>query len=242
MLIRRLCTDHLPEKNDGCVSSITQLHRMLFFHLSSDQWRQYGKYFWRFSLILQNWTAPSSSRCTWFPWRRRWSISSIVHNRRANIPLVQHRSTFFSQQELFLGKSRQVLFFVVLLWPLIGMQNPSHPISTHILRAETSGISDSWLFKFITNLFGPWEILTQKWELSLFTEIYNSDLNSVLYRATNRLQFPIRVQFWCSLGSILLVVMLLRLLVECTHDRPLHLWIVRILQCFSSWNTVRLQL
>ena len=45
---------------------------MLFFHLLSDQWGQYRKYFWRFSLILQNWTAPSSSRCTCCPWRRRW--------------------------------------------------------------------------------------------------------------------------------------------------------------------------
>ena len=63
-------------------------------------------------------------------------ISSIFHNRRANIPLVQHRSKFFSQWELFLENSRPVLFFVVLLWLLIGMQNLSHPISTHILRAE----------------------------------------------------------------------------------------------------------
>ena len=43
------------------------------------------------------------------------SISSIFHNRRMNIPLVQHRSKFFSQWELFLRKSRQVIFFVVLL-------------------------------------------------------------------------------------------------------------------------------
>ena len=42
------------------------------FHLLSDQWEQYRKYFWRFSLILQNWTAPSSSRCTCCEWRRRY--------------------------------------------------------------------------------------------------------------------------------------------------------------------------
>ena len=53
------------------------------------------------------------------------------------------------------------------------------------------------------------------------------------YRANNKLQFPIRSQFWCSLGSILLVVMLLRPLAECIHDKPLH-EIVRILQCLSS--------
>ena len=37
------------------------------------------------------------------------------------------------------------------------------------------------------------------------------------------------------------VQMYLRLLAKCTHDRPLNLWIVRILQCLLSWSTVRLQ-
>ena len=60
-------------------------------------------------------------------------------------------------------------------------------------------------------------------------------------RASNKLQLPIRAQFWCSLGANLLLPMLLRLLARCTHDRPLNLWIVRILQCLSSWNTVRFQ-
>ena len=33
-------------------------------------------------------------------------------------------------------KSQQVFFFVVLLSPLIGMQNLSHPVVTHVLRAD----------------------------------------------------------------------------------------------------------
>ena len=53
-----------------------------------------------------------------------------------NISVVQYQSKSSSQWKLFLGKSRQVLFFVVLHWPLIGMQNLSHPVLTHILRAE----------------------------------------------------------------------------------------------------------
>ena len=51
-----------------------------------------------------------------------------------------------------------------------------------------------------------------------------------------------RAQSWCSLESNFLVQMYLRLLAKCTHDKPLNLWMVRILQCLSSWNTVRLQL
>ena len=42
-------------------------------------------------------------------------ISSTLHDLRANILLVQHRSKFFHQYVKFLWKSRQVLFFVVLL-------------------------------------------------------------------------------------------------------------------------------
>ena len=60
------------------------------------------------------------------------------------------------------------------------------------------------------------------------------------YRANNWLQLLIRAQFGSSLGSILLVVMLVLLLEECIHDRPLH-GIVRILQCLSPWSTVHTQ-
>ena len=104
---------------------------MLFFHLSSDQWKQYRKKR-RSSLILQNSIAPSSSRCTWFPWRRSW---------------------------------------VVLLRPLIGMLKSLASNFNAYSSTWTSGISCSLLFKFITNLFDPWEILTQDWELSLFRDI-----------------------------------------------------------------------
>ena len=43
---------------------------MLLFHLSSDQWWQYKKCFWRLSSNLQNSIAPSSSQGR-LPWRRR---------------------------------------------------------------------------------------------------------------------------------------------------------------------------
>ena len=64
------------------------------------------------------------------------SLSSKFRTQRENISLVQYQSNSFSQLGLFLVKSQQVLFFVVLLWPVTGLQNPSHPISTHVLRAE----------------------------------------------------------------------------------------------------------
>ena len=78
-------------------------------------------------------------------------LSSIPRIRRENISPVQYQCKFSSQQELFLVKSRQVLFFVVLLLPLNGMQNLSHPVVTHILRADLQEFPVSLFFKFITN-------------------------------------------------------------------------------------------
>ena len=37
-----------------------------------------------------------------------------------------------------------------------------------------SDVSSSLLFKFVTNLFKPWEILTNEWELSLFIKLFSS--------------------------------------------------------------------
>ena len=62
-------------------------------------------------------------------------LSSIPRIRRENISLVQYQSNSFFQWKQFLVKSQQVLFFVVLLLPLLGMQNLSHPVLTHVLRA-----------------------------------------------------------------------------------------------------------
>ena len=63
-------------------------------------------------------------------------LSSIFHNRRKNISLVQCQSNSFFQCERFSVKSQQVLFFVVLLLPSIGMQNLLHSVLTLMLRAD----------------------------------------------------------------------------------------------------------
>ena len=90
-----------------------------------------------FILILQKWTAPSSSRCTWWEWRRRWiTFFETSYAERENVSVVQYQSKSFCLSERFQMKSQQVLFFVVLLLPLIDMQNLSHPVVTHVLRAD----------------------------------------------------------------------------------------------------------
>ena len=61
--------------------------------------------------------------------------SSTLENRRANIFLVQHQLKFSRQYVQFLWMSWQnLVFFVVLLWPLIGLPSHLHSILTHILR------------------------------------------------------------------------------------------------------------
>ena len=146
--------------------------------------------------------------------------------------------TSFPNGYCFWWKNRQVLVIVVLLWHVFGMQNHSYSISTHILWAELleflshcCSIRDHFVRAMrdsdqgVRNVF----VCKQFW----------SQLRT--YSANNRLQLPIRVQFGCFLGFNFLVPMLLHLLAMCTHDRPLYLWIVRILQCLSSRNTVRFQ-
>ena len=94
--------------------------------------------------------------------------------------------------------------------------------------SEVSCSLSSWslLFKFVTNLFKPWEILTHEWEWSLLKD---SILISTLY-------LPYRQQVVTSnTGSNLgvpsdptfLVQIYFHLLARCTHDRPLNLWSVR---------------
>ena len=68
------------------------------FHRSSDQWIDYGNCFWRFSFILQKWTAPSSSRCTCWECRRRW---------------ITFFETSYAERECFPGSiSSQFLWFI----------------------------------------------------------------------------------------------------------------------------------
>ena len=51
--------------------------------------------------------------------------------------------------------NQQFLSFVVLLLPLIGLQNPLSSVVTLVLQAELPGLSVLLLFESITNLFDP---------------------------------------------------------------------------------------
>ena len=79
-------------------------------------------------------------------------LSSKSRIRRQNISLVHYRANSSFEWERFLVKSQQVLSFVVLLLPSLGIQNLLHSVVTHVPRADLQEFL-SLLFKFITNFF-----------------------------------------------------------------------------------------
>ena len=122
------------------------------------------------SLVLQKWTAPSSSRCTCCEWRRRW---------------ITFFETSCSEREYFPGSIS--IQFLLSMWTILSEEPAgfllcgfAFAFDRHAKSFASSfnAYSLSWtpeipislLFKFTTNLFDPWEILTQEWVLSLFTD------------------------------------------------------------------------
>ena len=134
--------------------------------------------------------------------------------------------------------SWQNCVLVVLLWPLIGLQKHVHSFLSHILRTAflrfparcRLGLCFSVCDQFIQAMKN-----SNTRVRIVFVYRFHYIFHSVFYLVGNKLLLPIRVQSQCSLESNLLVQMNLRLLAECTHDRPLH-EIVRILKCLLSWN------
>ena len=119
-----------------------------------------------------------------------------------------------------LWKNLHVLVFVVLLWHLFGMQNPSPPISTRLLRTELLRFlayccSNSWPTSWRHEKVWP------KSENCLSSKTRYSSQHHIC-RANNRLQFPTWVQF-CSLESNLECQWIFHLLAKCFRDMHLIL-------------------
>ena len=100
---------------------------------------------------------------------------------------------------------------------------------------RSSGTSVLLWFESITNLFDPWEILTQDWELSSLRDQILTSIPCLPYRQLVVISNtgPILVCPW-----IHLVVMIRHFLEECIHDKSSQRI---VLQCLLSWNTVQLQ-
>ena len=175
--------------------------------------------------------------------------SSKLRTQWENVSLVQYQSNSCSSK-WFQMKSQQVLFFVILFSPLIGMQNFSHPVVTHVLRADLQELLCRCYSKSITNLFFPWDILIWKWVLSPFRDSnrdfqhgsnFRVSLNpsfwlwwlvtswkSVFTSSSPNLWVPLDPSFRCDAPSSL-----------GRHNLRRNHCIVWDLQCPSSWNTVQ---
>ena len=90
-----------------------------------------------------------------------------------------------------------------------------------------SEVSCSLLFKFVTTMFKPWEILTHEWELCLFTDLILISTPVFTLQATG-----CNFQYGPNLGvpsnPTFSGQMIFHLLAKC----------VRIIQCLLSWSTV----
>ena len=128
--------------------------------------------------------------------------------------------------------------FVVLLWPLIGLQKQVHSFSTQNLRTASQRFpalcrlgpccSSSWPIYSSREKFWPTSENRLCLQIQFWFPLQNYLVGSWLWLIT-------RAQFWCALESSLSDQMIFHLLAKCTHD------IVRILQCLLSWTTVRHQ-
>ena len=121
---------------------------------------------------LENSITPSSSRSR-LPWRRRVLSCFDTGWSMTNNLVVQYRSKFFPQWVQFLWMNWQKYVFAFLFLPLIGSQKQIHSFlkaqSSNCISDVSCSLSSCSLFlNSVTNLFKPWEILTQEWELSLF--------------------------------------------------------------------------
>ena len=140
--------------------------------------------------------------------------------------------------------SWQDLVIVVLLWPLIGSQKHLHSILTHILRTAYQRFPARCCCTLCRS--SPWPTYSSHekfWPASENCLCSKTQfwLPLHIYLVGNKLWLLTRDQFWCFLESNLFVQMNFHLLAKCTHDKSLILWIVKIIQCPSSWNTVQLQ-
>ena len=159
--------------------------------------------------------------CSWRARRYTIVLEESVQYRYLHFtpPPAKHAFHLLSDRwRTVLGKSQQVLFSVVLFWTLIGMQNLWHPIWTHVNRAE--------LLEFpahcCSNSSETCLIHEKCWPRNEYCHCLQIQFWSQFHIF---FQLPTRAQSWCSLGSILLVVMLNLLSEGCVHDKPLY-WIV----------------
>ena len=147
-------------------------------------------YSWRISTVLVSFLVSSPSCHAFLKLALHLLLDALVVNDEEDTSISSIRHEYFPG-----STSVQVLFPIgtvlgeelagsIFLWfCLIGMQNLSHPISTHILRADLR----EFLAHCCSNSSQPcliheWEILTQEWVLSLLQDII---LTLHVYRANN---------------------------------------------------------
>ena len=129
---------------------------MLHFHLSSDQWRQCKKCFWRLSSSLQNSIAPSSSLCILAMWKKtNWFlrhsvIGESILSWSTSVQILSPKGKVFLDE---LAGSRLCGFALAFDRHAKSLALNFNAYSSNC----TSEVSCSLLFKFVTNVSEPWK-------------------------------------------------------------------------------------
>ena len=208
------------------------------FHLLSDQWRQYKKYLWIFSVIFQNWTAPSSSRCTFSEWRRRHIIFfDSSSSEKENVSGSTSVQVLFSIRTI-LGE--EPANSILCCFPLAFDQHAKSFATS--FNAYDSSWTPGIYVSFCSNSPQTYSIHVNFWHKSEYCLRIKTKFWSQPIFAVQKiwLQLLIRAQSLCFPGSIHLVVTIQNQLEECIPDKPLNKT-VKYLEGLSSWNTVRFQ-
>ena len=143
------------------------------FHRSSHQWKVCGNWLWRFSFFYSPKNEPLRPLLILLfenDEEEDRLLSSKFRTQRERMSPVQYRSNSFFQWERFLVKSQQGSLLCGFAFAFDRHAKCLAFNFNAFSSSWSSGISVSLLFKFIRNLFDPWEILTQEWVMSLFKD------------------------------------------------------------------------
>ena len=142
----------------------------------------------------------------------------ISYAEREKNLLVQYQSTFFHSLE-WCSVNHQVLLLCGFAFAFDLAAKSFIFCCDACSSGRSAGTSVLLWFESITNLFDPWEILTQDWELSSLRDQILISIPCLPYRQLV-VTSSTGPNFCVSLDPSSLVVMIHRLLEECIHDKP----------------------
>ena len=219
-------------------SCFLRLFAMLLFHFSSDQWWQYKKCFWDYPLFSRIQSLHRLLEVDDDDEEEYSVVLILVSDGRIIFWLKIIPLSFPDGFSSCRWAARHCLAFDRL--------DEVHSFSTQNLRTASQRFP-ARCCRSPCCCSIPWLTYSKPWEISdprvriVFVHRFNSNFHSMFtlqitgcdFQYGSNLSVLPNPTFWFRWVFISLL---------CTHDKPLNLWIVRILQCLLTWSAVRPQL